>query len=192
MTAAPPRRGVTLAVPHRGRALPTLHDRFGCRIERRGSTNHDTGAGGVLAVAPRMSLTAKDIMTPDPQTCTAEQTLNDVAKMMVECNCGEIPVVDAGKKLVGVVTDRDIVCRVVAVGKDPSAVTAEAAMSQPVISVLLESSLDAVMAKMEEHQIRRVPVVDAEGSCVGIIAQADVARKAQEQDTGELVRAVSR
>ncbi len=99
-----------------------------------------------------MSLTAKDIMTPDPQTCTAEQTLNDVAKMMVECNCGEIPVVDAGKKLVGVVTDRDIVCRVVAVGKDPSAVTAEQTMSQPVISVLLESSLDAVMAKMEEHQ----------------------------------------
>lgn len=131
-------------------------------------------------------------MTPDPQCCTAEQTLNDVAKMMVENNCGEIPVVDAGKKLVGVVTDRDIVCRVVAEGKNTGSVTAEQIMSQPVISVLLESSLDAVMAKMEEHQIRRVPVVDAEGACCGIIAQADVARKAQEQDTGELVRAVSR
>ncbi len=56
----------------------------------------------------------------------------------------------------------------------------------------LESPLDAVMAKMEEHQIRRVPVADAEGACGGIISQADVARKALEQDTGELVRGVSR
>lgn len=138
-----------------------------------------------------MSLEAKDVMTPDPQCCTAEQTLNDVAKMMVECNCGEIPVVDDDRQLVGVVTDRDIVCRVVAQGKNPSAVTAQEAMTTPVISVTLASSLDAVLGRMEEHQIRRVPVVDAEGRCCGIIAQADVARKAQEQDTGELVRAVS-
>lgn len=138
-----------------------------------------------------MSLEAKDVMTPDPQCCTAEQTLNEVAKMMVECNCGEIPVIDNDRKLVGVVTDRDIVCRVVAQGKNPSAVTAHEAMTTPVISVTLTHSLDAVMGRMEEHQIRRVPVVDAEGRCCGIIAQADVARKAQEQDTGELVRAVS-
>ena len=131
-------------------------------------------------------------MTPDPQCCTAEQTLNEVAQMMVECNCGEIPIVDADKKLVGVVTDRDIVCRVVAVGKNPAAVTAQEAMTEPVISVGLESSLEAVMAKMEQHQIRRVPVVDLDGCCRGIIAQADVALMAKEQDTGELVRAVSR
>jgi CBS domain-containing protein len=138
-----------------------------------------------------MSLEAKDVMSPNPQCCRAEQTLNDVAKMMVECNCGEIPVVDDDRQLVGVVTDRDIVCRVVAQGKNPSAVTAREAMTTPVISVMLASSLDAVMGRMEEHQIRRVPVVDAEGRCCGIIAQADVARTAQEQDTGELVRAVS-
>ena len=139
-----------------------------------------------------MPQTAKDLMTPDPQCCTAEQTLNDVAMMMRECDCGEIPVVDAQKKLIGVVTDRDIVCRVVAAGKNPSAVTAQDAMTQPVTSVALESSLDAVLARMEEHQIRRVPVVDAEGCVCGIISQADVARKAEEQETGELVRAVSR
>ena len=131
-------------------------------------------------------------MTPDPQCRTAEQTLNDVAKMMVECDCGEIPVVDTERKLIGVVTDRDIVCRVVAVGKNPSAVTAEEAMTHPVVSVVLESSLDAVLARMEEHQIRRVPVVDAEGVMCGIISQADDARKAEEQETGELVKAVSR
>jgi CBS domain-containing protein len=139
-----------------------------------------------------MPQTAKDLMTPDPQCCTAEQTLNDVAKMMVECNCGEIPVVDAEKKLIGVVTDRDIVCRAVAAGKNPSVVTAQDAMTHPVISVVLESSLDAVLARMEEHQIRRVPVVDTDGCVRGIVSQADVARKAAEQETGELVRAVSR
>lgn len=139
-----------------------------------------------------MTPTAKDLMTAAPQCCTAEQTLNEVAKMMVECDCGEIPVVDADRKLIGVVTDRDIVCRVVADGKNPAAIEAQHAMTTPVVSVLLESSLDAVLGKMEEHQIRRVPVVDADGVCCGIIAQADVARKAQEQDTGELVRAVSR
>jgi CBS domain-containing protein len=139
-----------------------------------------------------MPQTAKDLMTPDPQCCTADQTLNHVAKMMVDCDCGEIPVVDAQKKLIGVVTDRDIVCRVVAVGKNPLAVAAQDAMTHPVTSVTLESSLDAVLARMEEHQIRRVPVVDAEGCVCGIISQADVARKVEEQETGELVRAVSR
>ena len=131
-------------------------------------------------------------MTPDPQCCAPEQMLNEVAKMMVENDCGEIPVVDTNRKLVGVVTDRDIVCRVVAEGRNPSAVTAQEAMTTPVVSVPLESSLDAVLGRMEEHQIRRVPVVDADGCCCGIIAQADVARKAEQRDTGELVRAVSR
>ncbi|MEP7117180.1 MAG: CBS domain-containing protein [Acidobacteriota bacterium] len=139
-----------------------------------------------------MSQTAKDVMTPDPQCCTAEQTLTEVAKMMVQHNCGQIPVVDSQRKLIGVVTDRDIVSRVVAEGRNPSMVTAREAMTQPVISVTPESSLEATMGKMEQHQIRRVPVVDADGGCCGIVAQADVARKAQEQDTGELVRAVSR
>ena len=139
-----------------------------------------------------MSRLVKDVMTPDPQCCTAELPLNEVAQLMVQCNCGEIPVVDADKTLIGVVTDRDIVCRVVAQGKNPTALTAQDAMSHPVISVSLESSLDAVMGLMEQHQIRRVPVVDAGGCVCGIVSQADVALKAEEQDTGELVRAVSR
>lgn len=131
-------------------------------------------------------------MTPDPQCCTAEQLLHEVAQLMVECDCGEIPVVDGDQKLIGVVTDRDIVCRVVARGMNPTAVSVKDIMTQPAISVGVDASLDAVMGKMEQHQIRRVPVVDERGSCCGIIAQADVALKAEEQDTGELVRAVSR
>ncbi len=111
---------------------------------------------------------------------------------MVQNDCGEIPVVDASNQLIGVVTDRDIVCRVVAQGKNPIAHVAESCMSQPVITVRADSPLDAVVATMEKHQIRRVPVVDERGCCAGIIAQADVARVGREPAVAGLVREVSR
>ena len=118
-------------------------------------------------------------------------TSNEVAKLMVECDCGEIPVVD-GAKLIGVVTDRDIVCRIVAKGKNPSAMTAQDAMTQPVISVTEDCSLEELLAKMEEHQVRRLPVVDGSGCICGIVSQADVALAGRDSDVGEMVREVSR
>lgn len=130
-------------------------------------------------------------MTADPQCCTADTPLNEVAKLMVECDCGEIPVVD-GAKLIGVVTDRDIVCRIVAKGKNPSAMTAQDAMTQPVISVTEDCSLEELLAKMEEHQVRRLPVVDGSGCICGIVSQADVALAGRDSDVGEMVREVSR
>jgi len=139
-----------------------------------------------------MSNLARDLMTADPQCCTAETPLHEVAKLMVECDCGEIPVVDSARKLIGVVTDRDIVCRIVAKGQNPAAMTAQDAMTQPVISVTEDSTLEEVLSMMEEHQVRRLPVIDASGSCCGIIAQADVALTADESETGEMVREVSR
>jgi len=139
-----------------------------------------------------MSKFAKDLMTADPQCCTAETPLNEVAKLMVKHDCGEIPVVDHDKKLIGVVTDRDIVCRVVAKGQNPAAMTAQDAMTESVISVTEDSSLEDVLSLMEEHQIRRVPVVDASGACCGIVSQADVAMVAKESEVGEMVREVSR
>jgi CBS domain-containing protein len=111
---------------------------------------------------------------------------------MVEADCGEIPVTDASNRLVGVITDRDIVCRAVAKGKNPSAVTAAEIMTEPVVCVNEDSTLDDVMAVMEENQIRRVPVVDASGCCCGIISQADIALNAREGEVGELVREVSK
>lgn len=139
-----------------------------------------------------MSKLAKEIMTPAPQCCSAGTPLNEVANLMVEADCGEIPVTDASNRLIGVITDRDIVCRVVAKGKNPSTVTAAECMSEPVVVVKEDTSLADVMAVMEENQIRRVPVVDSTGCCCGIIAQADVALSATESDTGELVREVSK
>ena len=139
-----------------------------------------------------MSNLAKDVMTADPRCCSADTPLNEVARLMVECDCGEIPVVDSAKKLIGVVTDRDIVCRAVAKDLNTAMAKAEEVMTCPVVSVREECSLEDVLATMEEHQIRRVPVVNADGRICGIISQADVALEGSESDTAELVKEVSR
>ena len=139
-----------------------------------------------------MAKIARDVMTPDPACCTPSTTLDQVARMMVQNDCGEIPVIDVNDQPIGVVTDRDIVCRVVADGKNPIAYTADTCMSQPVVTVNANDPLDEVVATMEKHQIRRVPVVDERGCCAGIISQADVAWTEPLPEVGELVREVSR
>jgi CBS domain-containing protein len=139
-----------------------------------------------------MGQLARDVMTPDPACCTPDTTLDQVAKMMIQNDCGEIPVIDTADQPIGVITDRDIVCRVVAEGKNPMGYTAESCMSQPVITVRADAPLEDVVSTMEKHQIRRVPVVDEQGCCAGIISQADVAWAGREHDVAELVREVSR
>jgi len=133
-------------------------------------------------------------MTPDPAFCTPETSLEEVAKLMVQHECGEIPIVESHNSLlpIGVVTDRDIVCRLVARGKNPLAYAAEHCMSQPVLTVSSDSPLLEAVELMERHQIRRLPVVDAQGFLVGIVAQADIAWSENELEVGKLVREVSR
>jgi CBS domain-containing protein len=134
-----------------------------------------------------------DLMSDTLAVCTPDTPIEDVARLMVQHRCGEIPVVDNVDRgvPVGVVTDRDIVCRLVAKGKNPLTVRAEECMSQPAITVRADQPLPDAIATMERHQIRRVPVVDSSGICVGVLSQADVAWKA-ENAVGELVREVSR
>ena len=139
-----------------------------------------------------MAKLARDLMTGNPACCSADTTLDQVAKLMVLNDCGQIPVVDTSDRLIGVVTDRDIVTRVVAQGLNPVTCAADTCMSKPVVTVRTDAPFAEVLSTMEEHQIRRLPVVDGQGSCVGIIAQADVARIGPEQDVAELVRDVSR
>jgi len=118
--------------------------------------------------------------------------LDQVAKLMVQHDCGEIPVIDPSEQVVGVVTDRDIVCRLVAEGKNPMAYPASTCMSELVVTVPANAPLSEVLATMEKHQVRRVPVVDERGSCVGMISQADLAWSGRAHDVAELVREVSR
>jgi CBS domain-containing protein len=131
-------------------------------------------------------------MTPDPACCTPGTSVDEVAKLMVQNDCGEIPIVDASDRVIGVVTDRDIVCRVVARGRNPIGHTAEECMSRSVVTVAPDTPVEEVVATMERHQIRRVPVVADGGSCAGIISQADLARAGLEHVVAELVREVSR
>ncbi|ANC50719.1 hypothetical protein CP97_15028 (plasmid) [Aurantiacibacter atlanticus] len=109
---------------------------------------------------------------------------------MVDNDCGQIPVVDDSGALVGVVTDRDIACRCVAKGYSSDQSVEEVMTSSPV-TVSVNASVDECCAKMEDNQVRRLPVVDDEGKCCGIVAQADIARSAAEKETGDLVREVS-
>jgi CBS domain-containing protein len=139
-----------------------------------------------------MAKLARDVMTPNPACCSVNATLDEVAKLMVENDCGEIPVVDTSDRPIGVVTDRDIVCRAVAEGKNPTGHTVESVMSKPVVTVRADAPVDEVVATMERHQIRRVPVVDGGGCCTGIIAQADIASDAPSEKSAELLREVSR
>jgi len=138
-------------------------------------------------------MTAKELMTPNPACCTADTTLQEVARLMVQHDCGEIPVIERKdmKKVVGVVTDRDIVCRTVAEGKNPLSLKAADAMSTPVVTVNERTADDEVRHVMETHQIRRVPVVDQKGECCGIVSLADIARRESRQQAGDLVREVS-
>jgi CBS domain-containing protein len=136
----------------------------------------------------------KDIMTREPACCMPDTNLQEVARLMVERNCGEIPVVEnrQSMKPVGVVTDRDICCRTVAEGKNPLEMTAGDCMSGPCVTVTPEMSVEDCCRVMEENKIRRVPVVDENGACCGIVAQADIAQRASERETAEVVREVSR
>ena len=139
-------------------------------------------------------MTVNQLMTPDPICCTPETTLREVARLMSTNDCGEIPVVERSdnRLLVGVVTDRDIVLRAVADGRNPADTPVGSCMTTNVITVTPNTTLDDCKKLMEEHQIRRVPVVDGAGACCGIVSQADVAQRASAGDTAELVREVSR
>jgi CBS domain-containing protein len=135
----------------------------------------------------------KEIMSKEPACCTRESSLQDVAILMSEHDCGEIPVVDnmQSKRPVGVVTDRDITIRTVALGKNPLELRARDCMSSPAVTVTPETTVDDCCALMEDNQLRRVPVVDESGCCCGIVSQADIARNSK-KDAGELVKDVSR
>jgi CBS domain-containing protein len=134
----------------------------------------------------------KDVMTANPACSTPETPLPEVARLMLDHDCGEIPVVESQERKVptGVVTDRDIVCRIIAKGQDPREATANDAMTSPAVTVTPETSLEECSRIMEQKQIRRVPVVDDNG-LVGIVALADIARQAKGGMAGEVVKEVS-
>jgi CBS domain-containing protein len=137
---------------------------------------------------------AKDMMTPNPACCTPDTSLREVAQLLVDHDCGSIPVVtdQQSRTPVGVVTDRDIACRAIAAGKNALELTARDCMSRPCITVGLEAGLDDICEAMEKNRVRRILVVDETGACCGVISQADIALKGKPRKATEVVKEVSR
>jgi CBS domain-containing protein len=138
-------------------------------------------------------MAARDLMTSNPACATMDTPMQEVARMMVACDCGEIPIVERQdrRKPVGVVTDRDIVVRAVAKGMNPVLMNAGEVMTSPAVTVKEGDDVDTVKRLMETHQIRRVPVVDQNGEISGIVSVADIARSESKKEVGEVVREVS-
>jgi CBS domain-containing protein len=137
-----------------------------------------------------MATTVNEVMTHDPRTLTPESTVEEAARFMRDDDVGSLPLVE-GSKCIGTVTDRDIVLRVVAESRPLDTPVREIAAKQ-LVTIDPQQSVDEAMRLMAEHQLRRLPVCDEEGQLVGIVAQADVARYASPEQTGETVEQISR
>jgi CBS domain-containing protein len=133
----------------------------------------------------------EEIMTSNPACCGPDTNVAEVARLMVDHDCGEIPVVRDGRP-VGVITDRDITARAVAARRNPLEMKASDLMTTPVVTVKASADVDECCETMEEHQIRRVPVVDENGNCCGMVSQADIAQHASARKTGQVVKEVSK
>jgi CBS domain-containing protein len=133
-----------------------------------------------------------DIMTADVAACRPDTKLPEIARSMCDNDCGAIPILDDQRRPIGVVTDRDIACRAVALGGDIANVEAREIMSRPVVTVAGNTDLDECRQLMEGHQLRRILVVDRAGTCCGIVAQADITQAVSRKEAGKVVREVSK
>jgi len=136
---------------------------------------------------------ARDIMTPNPETCNLNSSIYDAVKIMEKIDVGAVPVVDQYDKCVGIVTDRDICLSSILKNMNPHSTKISEVMTKKPLSCQPKEKIHDVIVKMERKKVRRVPVVDEQGFCVGIISEADLAIKDKNrQDVAEFVDAVSR
>ena len=139
-----------------------------------------------------MAKKARDIMSGDC-TCIGENdSVLDAARLLKEKDVGAVPICGEDDRLKGMLTDRDIVVKVLAEGKDPSSVKAgELGQGDgQTITIGADDSIDEALKTMAEHKVRRLPVIDDQ-RCVGVLAQADIARNIDEEKVGDLVEAIS-
>lgn len=135
----------------------------------------------------------KDVMSTEVSFATPETSLADVAKMMVHVNCGEIPVVnnETEKSILGVITDRDIVCRTLGVGKNPMKLIAQDCMTTQVVTANKEASISEGIEIMKSNKIRRIPIVDDNKNLCGIVSLADLVGEGDTNQTMEMIQEVS-
>lgn len=135
-----------------------------------------------------------EVMTKNPVCCLPSDTVSKVAELMKSKDIGPIPIIEneQTKKLVGIVTDRDLALKIVALGRDPKSTKAEEVMTLQVVTCHAEDDLQKALDAMAGHKLRRIPVVDNNNGIVGIIAQADVATRVDRPEkTAAMVRGIS-
>ena len=135
-----------------------------------------------------------DVMTESLVYSSPEDTVSHVAQLMKKEDIGPVLIVDNedSKRLVGIVTDRDLALKVVAEGRDPQTTKVEEVMTRKVITCRADDDVENAMKAMAQYQLRRIPVVDKDDRLVGIISQADVATRVGEPErTAEVVREIS-
>lgn len=136
----------------------------------------------------------QELMTKDPACCLASDKVYAIAQLMQSEDVGAIPVIENHQsyKLMGIVTDRDLAMRVVGASRDATSTTVGDVMTPNPVVCHPEDELDKVISAMEKHQLRRIPVVDANGKIVGIIAQADLAIHMRDHDkVGQMIGEIS-
>ena len=124
----------------------------------------------------------KEVMSPNAQAIWLTESLVDAAKLMWENDCGVLPIIKDGRKVIGMITDRDICMAVGMRDRNPSAVSVEEVMTGQVYSVSGEDDIDLALEVMQEHRIRRLPVLNDEGELEGIVSMNDVVLKAKASD----------
>ena len=135
-----------------------------------------------------------EVMTKDPFCCLPTDSVQKVAEMMKSQDIGSMPVIDAGhtKKLIGIVTDRDLALKIIGGELDAKTTKVDAVMSHNLVTCHANDDLQKALDAMAKHQLRRIPVVDDDNKILGIIAQADVATRVNQPDkTAEMVKEIS-
>jgi CBS domain-containing protein len=137
-----------------------------------------------------MSMTAREIMTPQATYLEPTHTVADAARQMATDDIGALPVCDGGK-LVGMITDRDLVLRVINEGRDPQSTTVRDVVEETeVVTIGADDPVEEAIRTMKDHAVRRLPVIDGR-ELVGIVSQADIARALPDAKVGDLVGAIS-
>lgn len=132
----------------------------------------------------------RDVMIPSPVSCSPTTSLVQVAKMMADHRCGEIPVCEANR-VVGVITDRDITCRAVALGRDPDTTTARDIMTLLVVTVSPDETVNSAITLMRDEQVTRLPVTDREGRLIGMLSHTDIAAISSASQVQKLERDIA-
>jgi CBS domain-containing protein len=137
-----------------------------------------------------MSKTARDVMTPDAKCIGENDSVTEAARRLSELGVGAMPICGEDDRLKGMVTDRDIVIKVLAQGKDPESTTAGELGDGKPVTIGADDSVEEALQTMKEHKIRRLPVIDGH-DLVGIVSIADLATNIEDEQTGDLVEAIS-